>query len=327
MKAIGYLWMALLVVYIVIAAIIGTVLHIFLGAIMWLPAALLLIVVVIATIVIAATVIPENHEGNLEVFGEYEETLEAGLHFIFPFFGIMKIKDNRLFFMGEDITYLFDGPYKDIPLEKRDAVVKIDLKGDASVYLEANAFVQVVDSYKAAYAVKDVFKSIRTKLEGAVITFFGDKTLDAANANKSSYNLVEILGQDMIDYIFDTWGVRIIKLAIDDFKLSEADLAVRREYFAAENNFKKSKLEAKAKIIMADANFKELQLNGKGFAAQVDSLVDSGLSREEAIEYLGFVHKWSEIGKNDKAVIIDDSQGFAGAGVKFGQGFNMNQKI
>lgn len=327
-KKIRFCWIMLFIVYLFVPVTLGAILNYFWverSIWIWLAVVVILLIAMIITMVKAATSIPHNQEANIEVFGAYFATWTAGLHFLFPFFGIMKIKDDTLFFKGEDAINLFDGPYKDVPVDKMKNVVLVDFKGDASVYLEAAVFFKVLDSKKAAYNVYNVFEAIKKKMEGGVITFFGDKTLDEANANKHTYNLVMIVGQDTINYIKDNWGVQIIKLAVDDFKLSPEDMEIRRKLFNAEKTYEEEKLKAKTTVIKAKAERDALQLKGKGFSEQVASLVAEGLSREEAINYLGFLHKWTEIGKKDQALIIDNNDGIAGAGAKFGRGFNIKK--
>jgi len=322
---IGICWTLLLVVYLLVAIGLGIILTtIWAGASTWIwwGIGTSLIIAVVSTLVLTARTVSHNEEAIVELFGEYYATWKAGLHFIFPFFGIIEVKDNAVFFMGEDRMNLFDGPYKDIPEDKKNSVLLVEFKGDASAYIEGAVFFKIIDSKKALYNIFNINEAIKTKMESAVNDFFGDKTFDEANEGKTDYDVSLMVDPDVISYIEENWGVKILRLAIEDFKLSEPDLEIRRKLFEAENNSKIAVIDAKTTVTKARAEKTSLELRGDGFSEQVASLVAKGVPREEAINYLGFLHKWTEIGKNDKSLIIDDSKGIAGAGAKFGKGFN-----
>lgn len=314
MKDHAWLFVLTFVVFLILSAVLSVVLSLALSS--WTYGILIGVVAFIAatvyTLVKAWFIVPEKHEVVIELLGEYYDTWTAGVYFFYPFFGIMVVKNETLYFMGEDEMNLFTS--KEL----------VDFTDDSAVIF-GKLFFKIVDSYKAAYGIANLDSSLEDKSNSAVRHYFSPMTYDAANRSKGAINVPGVMnGEEVI--ILRNWGVELIDIAVEDIKLSEESIAIRRRLLDAETENSIAAKKAAAGIKMLAVKEKELKIVGEGLSDQVKLLAGTGLGVNRAAEYLVNQAKWKAVESGGNSLIIEGN-GQSSQGAKFGAGFSKGSSV
>lgn len=338
----GTIWGVFFVVTTGTSTLLSGLLAVFAGDYWWLLGGLFYLVVVLATFILGWTIIPQNNEAIAEMLGQYiGEEWKAGLHFRLPFF--MQIK--ALVFKGEQAMKL----YLDEEARQDYGFGKIDFT-DGSAPVVAFCYFQIIDSYKAVYAISDLIKGIEQKIDNAIRTYLAQYSIDNALKWKPQFDLQRILNGDKPDSsgnwptktllesistyteILNTWGTEIKSIIISDIVLSDSIIEIRNKVLLAEKeaqaavklkeaSITKAEGERQVSILLAEAKKQGLVLEGEGLEMLIDSIATK-LTGSEAAKLIVELRKWSSIGENKNSVIIDSGNSTAGLGAALGAGYN-----
>ena len=279
--------------------------------------------------------IPQKWNWNIEVWGHCEKAYSSGVCFLFPWFGIISYVD----------VYMGERPLELLTDEAKENKGDIELV-EASAYFDITVFYKVEDSIKAAYNVSDLRAVLEEKLDSKVRSYLGMfnieeaiklkakvNTLDFLEGNKSSLDLKgeksphiptreDLMKNDFWKEIWLEWGVAITDIAIADITLSDDLREAREAITIAERAAERAKKEKEKTIIDAKAKQEAFDLIGQGYAQQITSLVEKGLSAQQAASYLQERMKWSNVGEKGATVILDsgDNGSLASLGTKIGAG-------
>lgn len=234
------------IVYSLLLPVIGLILSIFWGSMVLYLSVLLYLIIAIVTIVKAWTPVPHKWVYIVEMFGKFSNILEPGPHFVFPWFGFIKVKHK--IFTGELKMALFDEEieetedYKGGIVDLNDESAKIkavfffkvrsygDLNDEEKKYykdqLEANGEISIGASDKevaakiqvylyktAAYQTNDPISYIKSKAEAALRSFLAQYEILEANELKTNFELNQVANM----------------LTPDELKKEKKEEAMRRE--------------------------------------------------------------------------------------------------
>ncbi|MCU0680462.1 MAG: SPFH domain-containing protein [Planctomycetes bacterium] len=317
---------------------------------------LLLLIIVISALRVfnsSRTDISHDRFAVLEIAGKYHSTLDGGIYWIFPLWGITEIVFSRTYHEREIILFPdTEIDFQDTTAEGVSACVRYRIpRGASSDGLSYAA--------KAWYVNKSYERVIKDLCESVLRIHFGKNDMD--NVIQLKMNLTDLLKED-VDYIEnlkEKLGVEILEILLQDVKLSEEQKAMRdvvykskqsaeaeqarnAELVAKNKNTKEEieierqhiKIDAEKKVTMAEAEAEAdkkiatgkralIAAQGEGLADQIKALKDNGLSEDDIANIVVTNIKYTNL--SDKAVIFEGGS-TAINGAQFGAGFNAQSK-
>ncbi len=231
---------------------------------------ILALVVLFAGIVIlfqTVRMVPQDYEWTVERFGKYTNTLDPGLHFLFPIvYGV-----GRKINMMEQVM---DVPSQDV-ITKDNAVVKVD----GVVYF------QVLDAAKAAYEVAQLELAILNLVMTNIRTAIGSMDLDESLSKRDEINSRVLAA---VDHATHPWGIKVNHIELKDIQPPRDLVASMQQQKMAEQNKRAAVLEAEgvrqSAILRAEGEKQAavLEAEGKREAAFREAEARERLAEAEA---------------------------------------------
>ncbi len=310
------------------------------------------------------TIVKQNHEYVVEIFGKYTgEPLTPGLSILFPWFNWVVIQCDVS--LAQRMVRL----YAD---ESKEGGGLLDFK-DGSAPVISFITYKVSNSYLATYVSNDLQGNIKEYTDHLLRSYLGQYNIDDLDEMKSSMNLetiagmcnfcpsvklteneIELLKQQATANYENTEyykslaavGIQAVSLVISDIKMTPEVIDLRNKKMKASVEIEVAKLalekaevskqititEAEAKkaadILEAEAKKTAQVMMGSGHADRIKQMIESGLSAEEVAAIIIKEGQWESIGKggNHVTVIEGSNNGTALQGAQFGAGFTSNQK-
>lgn len=140
----------------------------------------------------------------------------------------------------------------------------------------------------------------------------GSQSSDAARKDKVDLKRLKEEDRCVFNSIIKHYGVDIRSVNIADIKLSEEEIKINRVQYEAQVNLKVAEDKKKTAVIEAEAEAKVMELKGEGLEKQIKSIVATGASAKEVLEYLTKMEQWKSMKATDKSFIIDNGGSIAG---------------
>ena len=281
--------------------------------------------------------VPENYVWIMEFQGGFKVQWAAGGHMYFPLFNWFKHRSE--IYLGERKIEIFP-----------DSEDFIDML-DASCHFKAEVTIKVEFSVVATYNIDNYKEAVRSRVAGLMRHYFSKMTLNPANTEKGSLPAKNVISQNnqnassivnpfnkyFFKEILDDWGVRILKIILDDIQTPAEDIALRKKLQALDVEKKlaignkdiaitKSEGDAKAIENIARAKRFELEQEGLGVEQQAEALMKiDGAAVPMVLTLINERYKYTMLQKG--TLIIDNIGGsIAGGGAKFGAGMKLQDK-
>jgi len=171
-------------------------------------------------------IVPQQHCYIVERLGKFHGRLDAGLHFIIPFFDSVRYRHE----LKEVVL--------DIP-----AQVCIT-KDNVSVNVDGVVFFRVVDPIKASYGTSDYIQAIIQLAQTTLRSEIGKMDLDRTFEEREKINNGVILA---VDQATDPWGVKVLRYEIKSITPPRDVLEAMEKQMRAER-------EKRAKILESEAD-------------------------------------------------------------------------
>jgi regulator of protease activity HflC (stomatin/prohibitin superfamily) len=199
----------------------------------------------------AVKFVPQGSEWTIERFGRYVRTLKPGLGLVNPIFERVGVKMS----MMEQVL--------DVP--RQDVITK----DNAMVTADAIAFIQVIDSARAAYEVQDLPGAVKNLALTNVRTVIGSMDLDEVLSKRDDINerLLRV-----VDAATQPWGIKVTRIEIKDLS-PPADITQ-----AMAQQMKAERLR-RAEVLTADGEKQAAILRAEG---QKQSAILEAEGRKEA---------------------------------------------
>jgi regulator of protease activity HflC (stomatin/prohibitin superfamily) len=152
-------------------------------------------IVVVITLLRTARVVPQRQQFVIERLGKYSRTLDAGLHFLIPFFDKVAYKHSLK-------ERAFDVPSQ-ICITKDNISVEID----GILYL------QVMDAKAASYGIENYEFASSQLAQTTLRSEIGKIELDKTFEERETIN-AEVV--EAVDKASNPWGVKILRYEIKD---------------------------------------------------------------------------------------------------------------
>ncbi len=150
----------------------------------------------------SVTIIKEGEEGIVERLGQYRRTLKPGLNFVIPVFDTVWYESTR-----EQI----------LDIDPQQAITRdnVPLTVDAVMYWK------ILDGQKARYGVEDLDLALTNLVVTALRGEIGQLDLRETVSGRTKINQA-LLHQ--LDEATESWGVKIMRVEVQEIKPSEAML-------------------------------------------------------------------------------------------------------
>ncbi len=213
------------------------------------------IFLVLITVFLGVRIVPQGSKHVVQRLGKYHTTLGPGLNFIIPYIDMVAYRVT-----SKDIVL-------DIPSQE------VITKDNAVIVVNAVAYINIISPEKSVYGVEDYRLAIQNLVQTSLRSIIGEMNLDDALSSRERIKarLKEGISDDIAD-----WGIILKTVEIQDINPSETMQKAMEEQAAAERarratvtkaegeksaailqaegRFEASKLDARAKVVMAEGD-------------------------------------------------------------------------
>ncbi len=229
-----------------------------------------LFLIVLGYIFGSVRIIEQGDQALVQRLGRYQRTLNPGLNFVVPIIDTVLVETVR--------EQLLD-------IEPQRAFTK------DNVPVEVDAIVswQILDLRNAYYAVEDLEESLKQIVIATLRNEVGQLTLEEAFSSASRINQ-ELLRQ--LDKSTESWGVRVIRVEVQEFKISQTLRDALEGARAARS-------EEQAILSRTQGTVRSIQELARALQGQPNS--------EEVLRYLvarDYVNANLEISKSDNSKVV-----------------------
>ncbi len=226
--------------------------------------------VVIGYMIGSVKIINQGYEGIVERLGRHQRTLKPGLNFVVPLLDTVLVENTR-----EQIL--------DVPPQS------VITKDNVTFEVDAVLFWKILDVEKAYYAIDNLEDGLRNLVLTTLRSEIGKMELKQTFSSREEINRA-LLKQ--LDQATESWGVKVIRVEVQEIKLSNE---LRRSLEAEQT----AESERKAKLSQAQGVVESIERIAKALKEQQNS--------DQVLRYLlaqDYVRSNVELGKSDNSKII-----------------------
>lgn len=226
---------------------------------------------IVGYIIGSIKIINQGYEGIVERLGRYQRTLKPGLNFVVPFLDtVLEVST---------LETLLD-------IKKQSVITK----DPVTITVDAIISWKILDVQKAIYAVEDVKESLKSLVLTTIRSEIGQMDLREmiSSHNRIGQVLLKVLDQPTAE-----WGVKVIRVEIEEIILPDALKKSQENELAAES-------ERRAAISKADGTVDSIRRIAKALKEDKDQT-------SEILKYLlaqQYVATNYELGKSNNSKII-----------------------
>jgi regulator of protease activity HflC (stomatin/prohibitin superfamily) len=153
---------------------------------------------VIGYMVGSVKVINQGYEGLVERLGRYERTLKPGLNFVVPLLDTVLVETTR--------EQLLD-------IEPQSAITR----DNVTITVTAVLYWKILDVQKAYYAIENLEDALRSLVLTTLRSEIGQMDLRETVSSRNKINQALL---KELDHATEPWGVKVIRVEVQEIKLS-----------------------------------------------------------------------------------------------------------
>ena len=224
----------------------------------------------------------------VERLGQYDRTLESGLHFIIP--GIetprginaratQRLMDGRVvsYFTMKERIDLRETVY-DFPRQN------VITKDNVTISINALLYFQIIDARKAIYSIENLPEAIEKLTQTNLRNLVGQLALDETLVSR---DIINDKLREILDKATDKWGVKVNRVELQDIVPPASIQQAMEKEKKAEQDRRATILEAegikKAAVLKAEGE-KEAAINQAEGQKQAEILRAEGVAQARIIE-------------------------------------------
>ncbi|UCB43002.1 MAG: SPFH/Band 7/PHB domain protein [Dehalococcoidales bacterium] len=219
------------------------------------PGLIVLIVILALAVVIlirSLTTVRQHERGVVERLGRYKETLEPGLHFLFPFIDRLAARID----MRERVLDIEPQP-----------VITMD---NVTVTVDAVIYSYVTDAKAVSYEVQNFNIAISKLAQTNIRNVIGEMSLDETLTSRERINAAL---QETLDEATDKWGVKVTRVEVKEIEPP-------RDIADAMSKQMKAEREKRAVILEAEAYRQKQILEAEGDKQNAILVAEGNRQRE-----------------------------------------------
>jgi len=207
---------------------------------------LVLVTVALAVLLVvkAVRVIPQARAANVERFGRYRRTLQAGLNFVVPVLDRIK----PLIDLREQVV-----SFEDQPVITEDNLV---------VQIDTVLFFQVTDPRAADYEIVDYATAIEQLSATMLRSVIGSMDLEQTLTSRDRINTML---RGVLDEASGKWGIRVTRVEIKALDPAPSIMDAMEKQYRAQR-------EKRAAILVAEGEKQSAILKSEGQAAAIEKV-------------------------------------------------------
>jgi regulator of protease activity HflC (stomatin/prohibitin superfamily) len=144
-------------------------------------------------------IINQGNEGLVERFGQYRRTLKPGLNFVIPVVDTVLVESTR--------EQLLD-------IEPQSAITR----DNVSLTVDAVMYWKILDIQKAYYAIADLEEALENLVVTTLRSEIGKMDLRETVSSRVAINKALL---QQLDEATETWGVKVIRVEVQEIKISD----------------------------------------------------------------------------------------------------------
>ncbi|NJP09001.1 MAG: paraslipin [Leptolyngbyaceae cyanobacterium RU_5_1] len=226
--------------------------------------------VVIGYTIGSVKIINQGFEGIVERLGRYQRTLKPGLNFVVPLLDAVLVETTR-----EQL----------LEIEPQSVITRDSL----TIMVDAVLFWKILDVQKAYYSIENLEESLRNLVLTTLRAQVGQMNLQETVSSQSKINQALL---KELDKATEPWGVKVIRVEVQEIKVSEELRRAMEGERIAETNRQAAVLETKATVESIERISKALQAQPNANAVMRYLLTQR------------YVEANYELGKSDNSKII-----------------------
>ncbi|MEO0409105.1 MAG: SPFH domain-containing protein [Cyanobacteria bacterium P01_A01_bin.135] len=249
----------------------------------------ILLFLAIGYIVGSIRVINEGYEAIVERLGRYRCKLSPGLNFIVP--------------LLDQIVWVATTREQILDIDPQDAFTSdnVNLQIDAVVYW------RILEVQQTYYTIEDVEEALRNLVVTTLRSLVGKMKLEETYSNRQETNRILL---EELDDATATWGVKVIRVEVQNINLPETIQKSLEKERAAESQKRAAVLEAEGKRQAAIAEAQATVESARLIVEQLQGKVDPKAVLKYLIEQRRVDANY-QLGKsNNSKIIFMDPKGF-----------------
>ena len=206
----------------------------------------------------SARVIEQGNRALVERLGRFHRLLDPGLNFVVPFIDSIIVESVR-----ERTT----------DIQQQSVITRDELK----IEVDAAVYWQIVDLKSAYYNVDDLSEALNNLVLSEIRALFGQVDL------AQTFSQIESIGRlllERLDEVTETWGIKVLRVVIQEIKRPlELDEAIRLEKEAESNHrasLQKAEGDREAAIAEAEGRKRAAIAEAEGIV-QATQLISAAL--------------------------------------------------
>jgi regulator of protease activity HflC (stomatin/prohibitin superfamily) len=228
---------------------------------------------IIGYMVGSVKVINQGHEGIVERLGRYQRSLKPGLNFVVPMLDTVLVESTR-----EQI----------LDLEPQSAITR----DNVTIMIDAVMFWKILDVEKAYYAIENLEEALKNLVLTTLQSEIGQMDLRETVSSRNKINQALLRA---LDSATETWGVKVIRVEVQEIKLSDNLRDSLEKERVAEST-------RRASVSEAEATVESIQRISRALQSQPNAhMVIRYLIAQK---YIDANHKLGESG-NSKIIFMD----------------------